>query len=495
MGKYVLFLSVLFLSITFYSCRQSGVKQNTVSKDSANSIQVVNLDLPTIKRRGVLRAVVDNSSTGYFIYRGKPMGYEYELLQRLAKDMDIKLEIRISDSIEEAFDMLNSGKVDIIAYNLSVTKERKKYATFTEHHSIERQVLVQRKPDNWRKLKWHQIENKLVREPLELIGKKVYVRSSSAYLTRLQNLSEEIGDDIFIVEAETGTTTEDLIRSVANGEIDYTIADENMAKANATYYPGIDVKTAVSFPQRISWAVRRNADSLETTINQWVRKMRKTNDYYVIYRKYFENPKYNRKWVKSEYASFSSEKLSPYDDQFKKGAEEIGWDWLLVASVAYQESRFNPNVTSWAGAHGLFQLLPETAKAYGVTDTFNPAENIKAGIAHLEWLDNYWEDRVADSVERKKFILASYNIGQGHILDARRLARKYGADPEVWEDNVEKYLLLKSQPKYHQDEVVRNGYCRGTETVAYVRNIMELYEQYQQIYNDSTKLERVAMRN
>ncbi|NMM49595.1 MltF family protein [Marinigracilibium pacificum] len=492
MGKYVLFLPVLFLFITFSSCRQSGIEQKDVAKDSANTIQVVNLDLPTIKRRGVLRAVVDNSSTGYFIYRGKPMGYEYELLQRLADDLDIHLEIKISPSIEEAFKMLNSGKVDIIAYNLSITKERKKYATFTEYHSIERQVLVQRKPDNWRKLKWHQTENILVRDPLDLIGKEVYVRNSSAYLSRLQNLSEELGDDIFIVEADKDMTTEDLIRKVAEGEIDYTVADENMAKVNATYYPDIDVETAVSFPQRISWAVRKNADSLESSINQWVRKMRKTNDYHVIYRKYFENPKYNRKWVKSDYASFSSEKLSPFDQSFKENAVKMGWDWLLLASVAYQESRFDPNVTSWAGAHGLFQLLPETAKEYGVTNTFDPEQNIKAGASHLKWLDEYWAERVSDSTERKKFVLASYNIGQGHILDARRLARKYGADPQKWEDNVEKYLLLKSQQDYYQDKVVKYGYCRGTETVAYVREIMKLYEQYQLIYNDSSKLQRVA---
>jgi membrane-bound lytic murein transglycosylase F len=128
------------------------------------------------------------------------------------------------------------------------------------------------------------------------------------------------------------------------------------------------------------------------------------------------------------------------------------------------------------------QLLPSTAKMYGTTDLYNPESNIRAGIQFLSYLDSYWREVISDSLERIKFVLASYNIGLGHIEDAKRLAEKYGADTFVWNDNVEYYLLQKSKPKYYNDEVVRNGYSRGRETVDYVKEILERYEHYKKFY-------------
>jgi len=164
----------------------------------------------------------------------------------------------------------------------------------------------------------------------------------------------------------------------------------------------------------------------------------------------------------------------------KEYADSIGWDWKLLASLIYEESNFNPKVKSWAGAVGLMQLLPETGKAHGAENLLDPEENIRAGADYISWLDQYWLQYIKDKDERIKFILASYNIGFGHIEDARRLAEKHGADPNIWEDNVEVYLLKKSKPQYYNDDVVRNGYCNGKETYAYVKNVIQRYERYSQ---------------
>ena len=126
------------------------------------------------------------------------------------------------------------------------------------------------------------------------------------------------------------------------------------------------------------------------------------------------------------------------------------------------------------------QLMPETAQQFGVTDMTDPVQSLQAGVAYLDYLDDYWSEMIEDSTERMKFVLASYNIGPGHIVDARNLAEKYGADPNIWEDNVEKYLLNKSKHKYYNDEVVKLGYAKGTETVKYVREVLQRYEQYKQ---------------
>ncbi|MGB5979914.1 MAG: transporter substrate-binding domain-containing protein [Cyclobacteriaceae bacterium] len=448
-------------------------------------VDPVAFDLEKIKERGTLRAIIDNSSTGYFIYKGQPMGYEYELLNLLADYLDVKLEILPTVDIDEAFAMLNDGKGDLIAHNLTITKDRKEKADFTDHLYTVKQVLVQRKPDNWRKMKRHKIEDALVRNPIDLIGREVYVRKSSSYFTRLENLSEEVGGDIIIVEDFGDVETERLIRKVAEGEIEYTVADEDIAMVNATYYPNLDVKTAISFPQRIAWGIRKNAPDLLVEVNGWLEKMKKKPEFYVIYKKYFKNNKAIQKRGESQYASFSGNKISPYDSLIQNAALKIGWDWKLLAAQVYQESKFDPYAQSWAGAVGLMQLMPSTADSYGTKNLYSPQQSLRAGVMHIEFLQKMWASKVADSTERVKFILASYNVGAGHVLDARKLCRKYEKDPENWED-VRHFLILKSKPKYFKDPVVSLGYCRGEEPAKYVQNILEYYDHYHKLTDDQT---------
>ena len=325
---------------------------------------------------------------------------------------------------------------------------------------------------------YHQIEKELIRDPVDLIGKTIVVRSSSSNIPRLKNLSEEIGGDINIVEAEPELTIEDLIEQVTNGEIDYTISDENIALLNEASHKSIDVKTDISLSQRIAWGVRKSSTELLDTINHWLDSIKSTEYFAVTYNRYYKNRYAYKRRVTSEYLLLKGGKISGYDELVKESAQKLNWDWRLMTSQMYQESQFKPNVKSWAGAVGLMQLLPSTAKMYGITNLYDPKSNIKAGTKFLIYLDKYWSEFIEDSTERIKFVLASYNVGRGHIDDARRLAEKYDGDPNVWKDNVEFYLLQKSKPKFYNDKVVRNGYCRGKETVNYVREIFERYEHY-----------------
>ena len=398
-----------------------------------------------------------------------------------SETLGVELRFDITPDLNEAFNKLNRGEGDILAYNLTITKERKKRIAFTNYHNLVRQVLVQRKPTNWRQMKLHEIEKTLIRNSVDLIGKEVYVRSGSSYAARLKNLSDEIGGDILIIEDFPDVETESLIRKVADGVVDYTVADEDVALVNARYYPILDVKTPISFPQQIAWGVRKNADGLLLSLNSWIEKMRKTSEYYTIYDKYFRSTRESRNRMRSVYFSTNSDTISPYDSLIKIAADSIGWDWKLLAAQISKESKFNPRAKSWVGARGLMQLLPRTGRDYGIKNLYDPAESIRAGTKHIQWLQSIWKNEIEDEDERKKFVLASYNVGQGHVQDAVRLAKKYGKTPTVWEDNVAKYLLLKSRPKYYNDPVVEFGYCRGTEPVNYVRDILALYEQYTQL--------------
>ncbi len=473
-------LRLIFI-LAFVACHPVAQDRNEPAEAVIQKVEdkPLRFDLDEIISRGSLIAIIDNSSTGYFLYKGQAMGYEYELLSRLADKMGVKLELVITSDIQEAIDMLNRGEGDVVAHSLTVTKERRREIAFTKHHYLVKQVLVQRKPDNWRNMKSHEVESKLIRNPIELAGKEVYVRKNSAHIDRLYNLSDEIAADILVVEERADVDTETLIRQVANGTLDYTVADENLATVNAAYFADLDVSTAISFPQKTSWGLRKEDTQLLAYMNDWLSEMKSTPDFNMLFAKYFRSPNASKQRMESYYSSLTGGKLSPYDEIIQQHAVQLGWDWRLLAAQIFQESRFDPEAASWAGAMGLMQLMPATGKEFGVEDQFfDPEESIIAGVQYLNWLERFWSTRVEDEDERLKFILASYNVGQGHVLDARKLATKYGKDPEIWEGHVENFLMKKSYPEFYTDPVVSLGYCRGEEPVNYVKNIFKRFEQY-----------------
>lgn len=474
---------LLFISLLFFVTCRSGNESTGPDMVEEPTVDPVDIDLGKIKERGSLIAIVDNSSTGYFLYKGQLMGYEYDLLALFAQHLKVNLEVKSTASIDKAFEMLNNGEGDVIAYSLTVTKARKKIVSFTDNHYTTRQVLVQRRPEGWRNMTREELDRSLIRNQVDLIGKEVHVRKSSSYVERLQHLSQEIGGDIVIVEDQDSAETEEMIRRVAFGQIEYTVADESVAFINAAYYPDIDVRTPISFPQQIAWAVRKNAPDLLNEMNSWIADIKRQPTFNVIYKKYFQSPRASLRRAKSDFSSIGGDKISVYDDLIRVAADSMGWDWRLLASQIYQESRFDPNAKSWAGAIGLMQLVPETGHRFGATDLTNPRQSIFAGINHLKFLDELWAKTIEDKNERIKFVLASYNVGLGHVVDARELAKKYGKDPKVWDGNVEYYLLMKSKPAFFRDPVVKSGYCRGDEPVNYVKEILIRYDQYKQLIN------------
>jgi membrane-bound lytic murein transglycosylase F len=462
-------LSILFLLV--FSCKESP-------KQGFHSEPLVESDLDAIKKRGYINALVDNNSTSYFIYKGVPMGYEYELLQLFAKDIGVGLKIKVTSGVERAIEQLNKGEGDILAFPLTVSKERKKFITFTKPQYNTYQVLVQRKPANWREMRERDLNDTLIRDLTELVGKEIHVIGGTTHAMRLENLAEEIGTDLTIKRDTITTETESLIRKVATGEIDYTVADHMLAQVNAAYYENIDISTVLSLPRQVSWGVRRNSTQLEAALNDWLTQIKKEATFMIIYNRYYKSPRTSLMRLQSDYSSLGGRQLSPFDDLIKDGAKELGWDWRLLASLVYQESHFMATGESWAGARGLMQLMPETAKHFGANDLNDPRQSMKAGVGYLKYLNKYWSSKVPDERERLKFILSSYNAGLSHIIDAYKLAEKYGKDPARWEGNTELLLLKKSDPQYYRDPLVTVGYCKCEEPVNYVREVLERYEQY-----------------
>lgn len=458
-------LLIFLLSAATWGC--NGLKKE---KDITNDLAIEKVvDLEDILAKKELTALVDYSTTSYFLYRGRPMGFEYELLQEFCKSIQVELTVIPINDLSSVMDSLNAFEGDLIAANLTKTKSRMEEVSFTKALIRTKQVLIQRNNSK---------DSTFISHLDELEGKEIYVPRGSSFYKRLESLSDEIGGEILAKETAKTVTVEELIERVSKGEIDYTIADEHVAKINKAFYRNIHIKNEVSLEQQLAWAVRKTSPDLLDTMNTWLNKFKKTIHFRMIYLKYYGNTVSYKSRVNSSFFTAKSGQISPYDDVIKEYAETINWDWRLLTSLIYQESGFDPNSASWTGAQGLMQLMPETAAAHGIDSTANPKENIEAGVDYLKWLEGQFKEKVADSTERTNFILAAYNVGLGHIFDAMRLAEKNGLNNQVWKDNVAEMILKKSNPEFYRDEVVHYGYCRGIETYKYVNEIMERYEHY-----------------
>lgn len=474
--KLLRMIFLLFFSFLL-SCTSNEKK---INKQGLTSVQNISKDLPQIIESGVLKVITTYSPTGYFLYKGKTMGFEYEIFKRLADHLEVSLEIVIAKNVDSVIPMLNRGEGDIIALAYTITSDRKEDVSFTDPYLITHQSLIQKKPDNWRKMTKDNIKKSLATDVIDLIDDTVSVRKNSSYYLRIKELSNELGDSIYIKVLPGELSDEQIIKMVSDGTIKYSVIDNHKASIHKSYFPNIDINTPVSLSQRIAWAVRKTSPELLETINKGLTTIKRKPDYNMIYDKYFKNSRQFHKRLDSEYYTGKTGKFSEYDEMVKKYSEELGWDWILVKSLIYQESMFKSRNTAWTGASGLMQLMPSTAKEMGVTNIYDPEQNIKGGTKYLKRMHSYWE-QIPDSIQRIKFAIASYNCGYGHIKDAQRLAYMQGKDSLNWDNGVDYFVLNLSKPEFYNDPVVQFGYARGYEPYNYVKDIFDRYYNYKTI--------------
>lgn len=441
-------------------------------------------DLPQIHAQGELRALTLYSPSSYFIYRDKEMGYEYEICSILASDLGLHLKMIVAPNRLALMQMLKNGMGDVIAYNMPGTLKDKTDFEFCGREFLTHQVLVQRKkPDG-----------SILKNVTELIGKTIVVHENSTYHQRLLNLNDELGGGIDIHPIPSDSLSEeDLIGYVAKGKIDYTIADNNIARYNSTFHPILNTSLAISFSQHSAWAVRKTSVKLAAAIDHWFIENMQTQRYQEIGQRYFLSGKKTTSSKQATLYPLKKGQISVFDELFKTHAANIGWNWRLLASIAYQESNFDARAVNWTGAKGLMQIMPQTARSVGIRkdSLYNPAHNVLAASRILKQYESKFRG-ISNLEQRLKMTLASYNCGVGHVMDARELTRKYGGNPFVWEDNVEKYVKLKSRPEYYEDPVCKQGYLRGSETVAFVAEVWARFKHYQDIVPDKSSASKTS---
>lgn len=418
-----------------------------------------------IKKRRVLRVLLRNNAASYFLYKGELHGFEYELAKAFADAKKLRLEVVVPDTHEQLLDWLREGRGDVAAAFLEPGDELRErgFAFSRPYHYAPRHLVVH--SDN------------PIGGMRDLEGRTVTVRRSSPYWKDLQGLKAR-GLDFVLEPAPDDIETEELIARVASGEIDATVADGHLLDIELAR--GLPVRSAflVSDDRAHAVAVRAENKRLLAELDAFIHKQYRGLVYNILYRKYFTNPRNIRDLADGRLGGANGRGLSPYDDIIRKYAEQYGFDWRLITAQMFQESRFDPDAESFAGARGLLQIMPRTARFMGFDSVDEPETGIHAGVKYLDWVRNRFETSLPFN-ERIWFTLAAYNAGHGHVEDARRLARQQGLDGDRWFDNAEQAMLLLSKKQYANQ--ARHGYVRGIEPVSYVRDIRERYRAYVEI--------------
>lgn len=420
-------------------------------------------DLPGLIERGRLRMITRNNAMTYFIHRGLQVGFEYELMKKFTSEHGLRLEVVIPDSHAELLSYLNEGKGDVVAAAMTITSERQVEADFTRPYNEVEEVVVTREDDD------------SIESIRDLAGRRFHVRGSSSFYPTLKALQDSV-EDLRIVTLPEDVETEEIMAGVESGLYDLTLVDSNLYDVERTY--GLKLKAPLSIKSTtLGWAVRKGNPALLGSLNEYIRREKGGLYFNMMKKRYFENPRRIARAKDSTRVGISGQ-LSPYDDLVKRYAQRYGQDWRLITAQMYQESKFNPDAVSWVGARGLMQVMPKTGLQLGFENLEDPNEGIHAGTKYMHQLIQRFDLEIPIQ-SRIHFALASYNVGYGHLLDARRLAREKGWDANRWFGNVEHAMRLLSQPAYY--ERARFGYCRGGQPVYYVEKIQSLYDAYVEV--------------
>jgi membrane-bound lytic murein transglycosylase F len=423
-------------------------------------------DFDQIKKRKVLRVLLRNNATSYFLYRGELMGFEYELAREFARYHGLRLEVVVPSSLREMSNWLIEGKADIaMGFLHPGDLQPGSGIEYTRPYHYARQHVVVAKNDPAKQLS-------------DLEHYTISARLDGGYWRALENLQQRQGVGFNLGATENTIEVEQLIQKVASGDYQATLVDEQvldieLAKSAA-------VKSVFALEQEIphALAVRAGNPLLKKELDKYIKRIYKGKFYNVLYQKYFKSKRSVQKLAQGRIADTPQGQISPFDKLVQKYADHYGFDWRLITAQMFQESGFNPKAKSFSGARGLMQLMPRTARSLGFKNVDEPVASIQAGIKYMDWLRDRFDTELPIA-ERLWFSLAAYNAGVGHVHDARRLAGRIGLDPDRWFENTETSILLLSQKEYSSK--ARYGFVNGEEPVNYVRNIKQRFEAYAEL--------------
>ncbi|MDC9724663.1 MAG: membrane-bound lytic murein transglycosylase MltF [Gammaproteobacteria bacterium] len=437
--------------------------------------------LEEIRERGELRVLSRYGPTSYYVKGESLAGFEYELAGKFADHLNVKLKIIVPDNLGNMLHLIEQGKADIAAAGLTVTPARKDIIRFGPVYQEVSQQLVYRqgtkKPKNITALANGQLE----------------VVANSSHVEQLHSHQQEIPTLNWTENKELDSSG--LLELVQLEMIDYTIADSNEIAANRPHFPELRVAFNISEPQPLAWAMPLAEDgSLYNEMASFFESIEESGELDRLIEKYYGHiRRFDYVDTRAIHRKILTQ-LPKYQSLFEQAAIEHDLDWKLIAAISYQESHWDPKAISSTGVRGLMMLTLATAKQMKIDDREDPAQSISAGVAYLASIKKRLPEQITNDQDRFWMALASYNIGLGHLEDARVLTQRDGKDPNLWTD-VKQYLPLLAKKKWY--EKTKHGYARGGEPVRYIENIRRYYDILLQtpLSNSTTRIDDVGAKN
>lgn len=418
--------------------------------------------LETIQQRGYLKVLTLNAASTYYQDANGANGFEYHLTKLFAEYIGVELKIIVVDQFSDLYPELFFEGGDIIAAGVSrqddVNYKIVEYGP--GYHQVTQQLLYRRgQHSRLKKLK-----------DLETSGVLEVVNGTS-HIKLLSSLQKQYPDILWHINKDIAT--EELIELVDEGLVDYILADSHEIALQRRFYPELRIAFELGDPKQLRWAIKSSEDrSLINQVNNFFESIKKDGSLdQLIHRYYSHVAKFNYSDIQT-FSIHARDRLPIYREVFEREAKAQGLDWRLLAAIGYQESLWNPKAKSPTGVRGLMMLTLNTAKYVKIKNRLDPAQSIKGGAIYFKKVLNKFSERIAQP-DRTWLALASYNVGYGHLEDARKITQLNNGDPDKWID-IKKSLPLLSRKKWYKN--TKHGYARGSEPVKYVENIRKYYD-------------------
>lgn len=414
--------------------------------------------LEQIMSRGELRVVTRNSPAAFYYGADEPRGIEYELARGFAQRLGVDLRIYMADQFGQVFPDVVSGKADVAAAALTVADARKEAVTFgPAYQNVQQQVIYKR-------------GTKRPRKVTDLLGGRLEVVAESAHAALLEQVRREEPMLTWIEDAHVGA--EELLRKVAAGDIEYTIADSHVFALLRHFYPDVRVAFNLGPANQVAWVLPKKADELRESIAAYFAEIEATGELQRIFdRYYFASREFDYVGSRAFVRHYNA-RLPQYREYFREAELATGVDWRLLAAMAYQESHWNPEAVSPTGVRGMMMLTENTAAMMEVENRTDPRTSIIGGARYFSRVMRKVPARIAEP-DRIWLAVAAYNVGYGHVEDARILTQTQDANPDAWTDVRERLPLLTEEQWYKR---VQRGYAPGSQAVTYVDNVRRYYE-------------------
>jgi len=417
------------------------------------------LALQNVRENGVLHVVTRNAATTYFIGANGPEGLEYDLVKAFANHLGVSLKVSIENNLDNILKKIQKGQADFAAAGIVATPEREKMVRFSDsYQSITQQLVYHRntpRPQNLRSTYSGSLE----------------VMANSNHVEQLKKLTKHHPNLKW--HENKGTSSAELLNFVAGRLIDYTVADSNEILLNRRFHPELKIAFNLSGSQNLAWAFSKESDnSLYHEANKFFAAYKKSGQLAQLIKRHYQHARNYDYAGTSTYLGHVRYRLPRYQEMFERAALSNQLDWQLLAAVAYQESHWNPRAISPTGVKGIMMLTKATAKDLGVTNRTKPKQSIHGGAKYIQELLERFTDEI-DEKDKLWFTLAAYNVGFGHVKDARIITKRRGGNPNKWVDVKESLPLLRRKRWY---KTTRYGYARGNEPVKYVENIRSYYD-------------------